>query len=246
MKTENARSILCVLVAAMWLETKAAQQALREPSPSETDLITGGRFTRTFALNPNALLQDLSGSDQIVVARENRSIEERVREYFQSAGINLGEDNAPRFFFNERTGILTVEGTIPQLEAVKNALRSLTSKPAQVAIEVRLLETTSNTGNARMKMLLPQFEADDFVLPSALPVAAAEADRALLRTAVLTHNEFTKLLRSAEQSEGIDLLSAPRTVTLSGRQARIAVENSFQTVTDPPMLGGRRIKLNAE
>lgn len=238
MKTERARTVLCVLAVAMWVETNAAQQA----SP-ETALINGDRFTRTFAVNPNAFLQDSTDSGRINSVGEIKSIQERVREYFQTAGINLTEDDTLRFFFNERIGILTVEGTIAQLEAVENGLRALTSKPAQVAIEVRLLATTGNIGKARMKMLLPQFETDDFVLPSALPVLTAEVDGP---TAVLTQNEFTKLLRLAEQSEGIDLLSAPRTVTISGRQARIAFEDSSETVTDPPMQGGRRIKLNAE
>jgi hypothetical protein len=246
MKTEGITSIRWALLVAAWLGMNPilAQQFLRAPAAPGTDLVSSGLLTRTFKISPNAFLFEADDAITTGPLVENKTTQERVRDYFSAAGIDLSGSGS-RFFFNERTGELTVQGTIAQLEAVENAVQALTRKAVHVAIEVRFLETTSTVGNARMNALLPQLESDDFVLPS-LPLQTPEDSKGLLRTAVLTHREIAKLVRSAEQTEGIDILSTPRTVTISGRRARIAAVEPSETITDPPIHGGRRIKLNAE
>jgi general secretion pathway protein D len=46
---------------------------------------------------------------------------------------------------------------------------------------------------------------------------------------ILTDPQFRVVIRALEQREGVDLLSAPKLTTLSGRQARIAIEET-QTI----------------
>jgi general secretion pathway protein D len=46
---------------------------------------------------------------------------------------------------------------------------------------------------------------------------------------ILTDPQFRVVIRALEQREGVDLLSAPRITTLSGRQARISIEDT-QTI----------------
>jgi general secretion pathway protein D len=43
---------------------------------------------------------------------------------------------------------------------------------------------------------------------------------------ILTDPQFRVVIRALEQREGVDLLSAPKITTLSGRQARIAIEDT--------------------
>jgi type II secretory pathway component GspD/PulD (secretin) len=261
MKTPGTTSISCLLALAAWFGTNpvSAQPFLRAPVATATDLVgtriviepedlsttAVARHFRTFKVNPNAFFFAVEELIGIGLPVEENKMQERVRNYFRAAGIDLTGNDAPRFYFNHRTGILTVQGAIAQLEAVEKSIKALTAEPARVSIEVRLLETTSKLANTRVKALLSQLEADDFVLPSALPLEIAE-NSTRLRNAVLTYKEFANLLRSVEQSEGIDLLSAPPTVTVSGRQARIVIEEPYETITDPPIHGGGRLKLNAE
>ena len=42
-------------------------------------------------------------------------------------------------------------------------------------------------------------------------------------TGILTDPQFRMIIRAIEQRDGVDLLSAPRAVTLSGRQTQITV-----------------------
>jgi general secretion pathway protein D len=46
---------------------------------------------------------------------------------------------------------------------------------------------------------------------------------------ILTDPQFRLVIRALEQREGVDLLSAPKVTTLSGRQARISIEDT-QTI----------------
>jgi general secretion pathway protein D len=43
---------------------------------------------------------------------------------------------------------------------------------------------------------------------------------------ILTDPQFRVVIRALEQREGVDLLSAPRITTMSGRQARISIEDT--------------------
>jgi type II secretory pathway component GspD/PulD (secretin) len=240
----------------------SAQQFLRQPTAAATDLVRArfvkpedlstrsrDQLTRIFHVNPNAFICSAGETTGTGKSLENKSVQERVRDYFTAAGIDLAGGSAPRFFFNDRTGTLMVQGTPAQLEAVERALQALSVPPPRVAIEVRMVETMGEVQNPKLKPLLTKLEMDDLDLPSALPFQTVSRDNSIrtLRTLVLTEGEVADLIRSAEQAEGVDLLSAPRTVTISGRQARIAIEGQDEDViTDPPFHGSRKLRLNAE
>jgi general secretion pathway protein D len=62
---------------------------------------------------------------------------------------------------------------------------------------------------------------------------------------ILTDPQFRLVVRALEQREGVDLLSAPKITTVSGRQARIAIED-IQTIIigfDVQALGGQGVGL---
>jgi hypothetical protein len=44
-----------------------------------------------------------------------------------------------------------------------------------------------------------------------------------------------------EQRTGVDLLSAPKITTLSGRQAQVSVQDSVSVVANVPRCEGRRL-----
>jgi tetratricopeptide (TPR) repeat protein len=48
---------------------------------------------------------------------------------------------------------------------------------------------------------------------------------------ILTDPQFRVVIRALEQREGVDLLSAPKVTTLSGRQARISIEDTQTIIT---------------
>jgi general secretion pathway protein D len=50
-------------------------------------------------------------------------------------------------------------------------------------------------------------------------------------TGVLTDPQFRVIIRALEQRTGVDLLSAPRVTTLSGRQAQVSVQDSVSIVS---------------
>jgi hypothetical protein len=77
------------------------------------------RHIRTFKLNPNVFIVAANETTRSGNAVEPKDIQERVRDFFSAAGIDLASDNAPRLFFNDRTGTLTVHGTLAQLEAIE-------------------------------------------------------------------------------------------------------------------------------
>ncbi len=54
---------------------------------------------------------------------------------------------------------------------------------------------------------------------------------------ILTDPQFRVVIRALEQREGVDLLSAPKVTTLSGRQARISIEDT-QTIITGFQVGG--------
>jgi len=54
---------------------------------------------------------------------------------------------------------------------------------------------------------------------------------------ILTDPQFRLVIRALEQRQGVDVLSAPKITTLSGRQARISIED-MQTIIIGYSVGG--------
>lgn len=71
-------------------------------------------------------------------------------------------------------------------------------------------------------------QATDTLITSGLRNNASIPTVATL-SGILTDPQFRLVIRALEQREGVDLLSAPKVTTLSGRQARISIEDT-QTI----------------
>src|SRR6266446_7942249 len=109
-------------------------------------------------------------------------------------------------FFSFGEHRLLVRTTLPELDKIENAIQVLNTPPPQILIKARFVETADALGPDRFGHALIQ---------------AASNGLQGAWTAVLTDPQFRVVLRSLEQREGTDLLTAPRVTTLSGRQARI-------------------------
>ena len=118
-------------------------------------------YTRTFKLDPNTFLQGLdlnegdsrtgTGNTFIQAEGENRltAVQEAVREFFESAGIDfstIGKPGGPQkaIFFNDRTGVLMARLPLEELEIVQRALQRLNVRPElQMMISVEAVEVST-------------------------------------------------------------------------------------------------------
>jgi type II secretory pathway component GspD/PulD (secretin) len=118
-----------------------------------------------------------------------------------------------------------VRATLPELDIIEQAIAVLNTAPAQVTIEAKLVEITAEDykalgfdwflGNTAMNRTLAP--------PSTTgPVATL--------TGIMTDPQFRVVNRALEQGAGSEIVAAPRLTTLSGRQARITLNNGTVVV----------------
>ena len=62
-------------------------------------------------------------------------------------------------------------------------------------------------------------------------------------TGILTNPQFRVIIRALEQRDGVDLLSAPKVTTLSGRQTQITVTDLKSIATSSQGGGGQPIEV---
>ena len=62
-------------------------------------------------------------------------------------------------------------------------------------------------------------------------------------TGILTDPQFRLIIRAIEQRDGVDLLSAPKVTTLSGRQTQITVTDLKSIATSSQGGGGQPIEV---
>ena len=149
-----------------------------------------------------------------------------LRRQFAAAGIEFPENpfavttlpTEKSMFLNERTGELTVRASREELDRIDNMIALMQKAPPMVQIEARFVE-----GSA-------------VELPSPLrPVS-----KPLTNVSVLTEKQFRGVLTMYENSRGVDVVTTPRIVTISGRQARLGAEPSNPSkraiYQDPPKL----------
>jgi general secretion pathway protein D len=67
-----------------------------------------------------------------------RTINDLVRDYFQTAGVDLAPPKS--VFFNDRNGNMTVRATLSDLEIIETAVQTLNTPPPQVSIEAKFAE----------------------------------------------------------------------------------------------------------
>src|SRR5439155_23269279 len=113
-----------------------------EPKSAET--IELG--TRVFRVNPATLLEGLKNASGVTAGsgtiadrrRINNSIQDSIREFFTTAGVNVQPPNA--LFYNDRTGVLMVRATAKEMDLVEKVLETLNYRAPQITIEAKFME----------------------------------------------------------------------------------------------------------
>ena len=173
--------------------------------------------------------------DLLKLRIESQTPEKSLREKFESRGLTLEPED---LFLNDRTGELTLRATRKEfsvIEEIVAPLRTTKSNPneifsispaewaamPQVLIESRYIEYSGE---------LP------FTLESKQDTAASKIFNGILTTA-----QFEKAIHALENTQGIDVLTAPTLRTISGRQARIEVETTKTIMFQTPPRQPRRV-----
>ena len=224
-------------VAAPAAEARSAGTAPATAVAATPSLATVTLLTRQFRVAPHTFLKGLEavhgrpllpGANGGPGTNNASEVQVALREFFRAAGVEFtgpadgtaSPDQARKaLFFNDRTGILFVRATAADLDIVETAIQALNAAPPQVQLEVKFVELVGNSATgAAWESLTANWGTTEPGAPNF--------------TGILTEAQFRAALRDLEQRPGIDLLSAPRIITLSGRQARIRITEP-KAVLDP-------------
>lgn len=182
--------------------------------------------TRTYKVDPNTFLRALERFNRGELGSPTDN-HELVRRFFTNAGVDL---TAPKsVFFNDRNGLLMVRATLKDLEIIQQAIEVLNSAPAQVTVQARFAELTELDSKALGFNWFAGIQNLALQTNNLAPSKTNELAGAI--TGILTENQFRTVMKALEQRGGVDILSAPRVTTLSGRQAQISALDSKSIVT---------------
>jgi hypothetical protein len=157
--------------------------------------------------------------------READDPQASMKSLLESAGIDFNKPDCPRFFFNDRTRKLYVSGNVQDLALIKLAFERANAPSAHVALRVGYVEGPADA-------IIPRLAIN----PSIAAEMQREAGGPVLQPfsrAILTEGAMKEWLLTIEKIPGIDIATAPLTMILSGRMARIAID-SEQPVLIPP------------
>jgi type II secretory pathway component GspD/PulD (secretin) len=199
-------------------------------------------FTRTFKVDPNTFLQGLDSL--VAVPGPNESlikfndalpstgkaansstnapldIQQKIRRFFEAAGVSFSLPSRNQLYFNDRSGLLMVRAALPELDIIEKAIEVLNTAPAQVMIEAKLVEiATEDYKILGLDRFLGNTTTNKMLAPPSTtgPVATV--------TGILTDPQFRVVTRALEQRSGSEVIAAPRMTTLSGRQGQITLNN---------------------
>lgn len=213
--------LLLLFVVGVVMECLAVpmRAQLRQLSPEEL-------VTRTFKLDARTIGRKFPFSTskeapKVLAEGTAAAFTANLREVFAAVGVIIENDpfspqarvNENAMFFNDRTGELLIRATAKNFERIEPILTSLTPRPPQVAIETKYAETPAPSPYVARPSLSPTLS-------------------------ILTEKEFRDRIQLLEQQTGTTLVVPPQVITLSGRQARLRVEDSKQPVNfqTPPRL----------
>ena len=148
-----------------------------------------------------------------------------ARRFFSLAGVDFTEAGK-QLFLNDRSGQLMVRATLQDLDIIEQAVQVLNTPPPQVTIEVKFCEMT--TDDARALGL-------DWVLGGEFTNTLNRADSRKTNfqaTGILTDSQCRVVLQALEKRKGVNILTAPKLTTLSGRPAQMKTVQVRYVVTD--------------
>ncbi len=163
-----------------------------------------------------------------VAAEGPQSAESLVRKFFSEKGVTFPASTTAKdgpantnwaekaIFLNERTGILFVRADRREMEAIELGIAaSLAAAPPTVSVEARFAE---------LEVVLPELEGT-------LPKDWSSYTKRGFSQDVLKQSQFQERIQALETRQGVDLLTGPVITTISGRQARIQVEETGRNPT---------------
>jgi len=233
LKNSRGKGYLVVASPRIDRSAKGAAAAPANPPRPEVDLVnpTGARqlATRTFKVNPTLFLENLrkeTGNS------ENTGVRELIHAFLGSLGFRT---NAPNMiYFNDREGLLFLRGPLEELDLAHQAIDRLLPVPAQIMVETRFVELRQD----HLKALGLDFLSNQASRP-ANPAPASTSTENRDAVIVLTASQAKATLQKVREMTGVDVLSAPRMTTLSGRQAEISVTQSGNVAGRAVQLGPR-------
>jgi len=232
------------------------QEAANDPSRPAAD----GQeplHTRWFKIDPDTSVQglrDMLGTNRFPANPTNAELAtaEGLRDFIKEIGVDLSPPKS--VFYSDRREQLMVRATLADLDAIEQAVQVLNTSPPQVTIEVKFAEVSEDEiGGADFLAVIGYERIMKLTAPttSVSPRTASNTNlSAPIFTGILTPPEFRVIVRAMEQRKGVDLLSAPRVTTLSGRPAQIKdvelryiamwltnSQNRFQPIAEPIEVG---------
>jgi len=210
-------------------------------------------FTRTFQISSNEfsrlrnhpLFQELPGDVTLTSTAPLKNFDSETQGLvlirgFARAGFVI--DPPKQLYYNARTGLLMIRAELRDLELVERLLVSAMS-PSQIGIEANFIETSPETA-AKSGLFGMVGKDSPLPLPGVLsrgvphvvlrfdPVAGEPGEEVeeTVRPRVLSPSLVRTFLKGLENVPGVNILSSPTVLTLSGHQAQIQAKQSKSVV----------------
>lgn len=175
--------------------------------------------TRTYKVEPNTIRQSLAALETATAAPKEADTIQQLHHFFTAAGLQLTPPKA--FFYNTNTGVIFLRATEGDLAIVESVLQLLNLQPPQITLEARYVEMSDT---ATLEKILQSIG-----MTRQSPLNQDDAWNTVY--GILTQGQYSPLIRTFQQTKGVDFLSAPRVTTLSGRTAQIATVDVVSVVT---------------
>ncbi len=213
-------------------------------------------FTRTFKIHTNrffanlitlGFLDELPPGSQPVPLRDTgntnfmQKVNRAFQSYFASQGVDMDPVLGKAMYFNHGRSLLLVRATMQDLDKLEQALAQISTTQPQIQIEARFVEMAqADSRTLGFDWLIGNPLSKDRVFTNSAGTGPMNF------CGILTDPQFQVVLRTLEQRPGVDLLSAPRVTTLSGRQAQMQTVDLRTVATGlnpqaliPPGITGR-------
>jgi beta-lactamase regulating signal transducer with metallopeptidase domain len=190
------------------------------PAELEGELPTSGLAPR-ISLDALLLGSPLAAVRHLEATNSLNEQMDSLRQFLLVHGVDLAPPEA--VFWSDRRGMLMVRATLEDLDVIERAIQSINTPPPQVTIEVKIAETPEAAvkelgldwlGHTVTSTISRNQPRNPFV-----DTNSATGNYAT----VLTAPQFRLLATVLEQKAGVDVLTAPKVTTLSGRQTQIKV-----------------------
>ena len=179
--------------------------------------------------------------------QKSKTLQTLVLNYFQKCGLDFskipprkdvsaeGFNNRAEkaLFFNDRTGVLFVRATKDDLDVIKHRLHALnvgrTAAPSSIDFQIRFAQLKEQGSTDDFWEMVTMNSSTSTGLTHSLEASALRFKSkppgkgfAPVIKGILSEVQSQRVKEKIEQTRGVDLLSAPRVTTLSGRQAQVS------------------------